>query len=435
MPEHMNEEATGKTDRWSKFLMSKWGVAAICGACVALFVAGMWLTVRLSTTTDLSGISSNEIGDTAGAVNCLFSAFALVGVIYAIFMQRHELMLQREELKQTHQELAAQKAEFEKQNATMRRQQFETKFYQMLSLLQNAVEQMSYNAANRILDTDTIYIEPREFHGREVFQIFYYQFVLCRNELNTIFSRQKDFINQEYKQKLEDLEHIRLNHIDIEMLAKIEIWYSIVFFGLNFDGKVALQRMLNRKYDNKLTSLIIDYIKLKPAKDIDTNKRWKLLQNMPRRSKLIEAIEEIYEWRNNQNNPHFKAKYPEISVGYRSAFETFYGGFHQTMGLYFRHLYQLIRMVDSDESLTDQEKYDYVRIVRSQMSNYEQIVFLLNSLTSMGHNWEINPDSREKGHPNLITTYQLAKNIPSDILAGIRLRDFYPNLKLEFLEN
>ena len=52
--------------------------------------------------------SANEIGDSAGAINGLFSALAFAGVIFAIILQKKELSLQRNELEQNRKELTAQ---------------------------------------------------------------------------------------------------------------------------------------------------------------------------------------------------------------------------------------------------------------------------------------------------------------------------------------
>src|SRR5688500_3394636 len=49
---------------------------------------------------------AGQRGDLFGAVNALFSAWAFVGVIVAILMQRTELQYQREELTETRKQLA-----------------------------------------------------------------------------------------------------------------------------------------------------------------------------------------------------------------------------------------------------------------------------------------------------------------------------------------
>jgi hypothetical protein len=60
------------------------------------------LPSALSETWEVRG----QVGDMFGAVNSLFSALALAGVLYTILLQRDELSLQRIELALTREELA-----------------------------------------------------------------------------------------------------------------------------------------------------------------------------------------------------------------------------------------------------------------------------------------------------------------------------------------
>lgn len=83
-------------------------------------------------------------GDKFGAVNALFSGLAFAGLIVTLIYQKEELKLQREELKETRNELNAQKLEFQEQNKTMKRQRFENTFFNMLSLQQEIVANLSY---------------------------------------------------------------------------------------------------------------------------------------------------------------------------------------------------------------------------------------------------------------------------------------------------
>lgn len=122
----------------------------------------------------------NEIGDSSGLANGLFSALAFAGVIYAILLQRRELRLQRAELEQTREELKGQKKEFQTQNDTLRHQRFENTFFQMLSLLQSIIENLTYTYDDKTKLTrypsdspgpETEYTEIRkELKGREVFR-------------------------------------------------------------------------------------------------------------------------------------------------------------------------------------------------------------------------------------------------------------------------
>lgn len=116
--------------------------------CTIVFV--IFLTI-----TNLFFASPHEFGDSAGAVNGLFSALAFAGVIYAILLQKKELGLQRKELKYTRQELKEQKNEFILQNETLRHQRFENTFFQMLTLQQEIVSGLNhfYRGVNGTVET------------------------------------------------------------------------------------------------------------------------------------------------------------------------------------------------------------------------------------------------------------------------------------------
>lgn len=144
----------------------------ICGVIFSVIIL---LTVNYSHT--IKGLSSNELGDSAGLANGLFSALAFAGVIYAIILQKKELRLQREELEHTREELQGQKQEFQLQNQTLKSQRFENTFFHLLSLHHEIVNQLraGYTAKfTTITDTPTGRIpEDREekisLEGREVF--------------------------------------------------------------------------------------------------------------------------------------------------------------------------------------------------------------------------------------------------------------------------
>ena len=120
-------------------------------------------------------------GDKFGAVNALFSGLAFAGLIVTLLYQKEELKLQREELKETRNELNAQKLEFQEQNKTMKRQRFENTFFNMLSLQQEIVANLSYeyyaspNIRPHNIPEEIFYrgVPKGQFHGREVFEGIY----------------------------------------------------------------------------------------------------------------------------------------------------------------------------------------------------------------------------------------------------------------------
>ena len=120
-------------------------------------------------------------GDQFGFVNALFSGLAFAGLICTILLQKNELTLQREELIYTHAGMEQQTDLFKAQNDNLRIQRFENTFFNMLSLQQQIVNELSIHFTDIIKvredSTDHIvrYIEkekPIDKHitGRDLFR-------------------------------------------------------------------------------------------------------------------------------------------------------------------------------------------------------------------------------------------------------------------------
>lgn len=74
---------------------------------------------------------------------------------------------------------------------------------------------------------------------------------------------------------------------------------------------------------------------------------------------------------------------------------------------YFRHLYTIIKFIDSSELLSFEEKNKYTSMVRATLSRYELVWFFYNGLSIAG-----NPKFKK-----LIEKYSLLKNIREELLA------------------
>jgi len=103
-------------------------------------------------------------------------------------------------------------------------------------------------------------------------------------------------------------------------------------------------------------------------------------------------------------------------------------GHQSRLGHYFRHIYQTIKFVDSQTFISAKEKKEYVKTIRAQLSNHEQALLLLNSLSKLGRSWN---------NENLIKKYSLVKNLPEDFLDPINEVDvkvIYPQIVFEWEE-
>lgn len=93
---------------------------------------------------------------------------------------------------------------------------------------------------------------------------------------------------------------------------------------------------------------------------------------------------------------------------YRSKYTPF-EGHSARLGHYYRHLYQTVKYVNEAPILKDDDvKYQYVKTLRAQLSNYEQILLYFNALTPIGSPW-LDADNPVN---SLIARYKLIKNMP-----------------------
>ncbi len=121
------------------------------------------------------------------------------------------------------------------------------------------------------------------------------------------------------------------------------------------------------------------------------------------------------------------AKKDEIKLDRKLAFVPFEGHQHR-LGHYFRHLYQTISFVHRTASLTIEEKKEYVKTIRAQLSNHEQALLFFNSLSKIGRPWKTD---------GLIVEYSLIKNLPKSFIdenTEIDVKAVYPSITFEFEE-
>ncbi|MXV52590.1 hypothetical protein GS399_16575 [Pedobacter sp. HMF7647] len=161
--------------------------------------------------------------------------------------------------------------------------------------------------------------------------------------------------------------------VDNKEKASINIAYLILFFGVSKATRPDLEHFLSKYgYDKPLTDPIISKIYLK------------------------------------------KTKYNSKTV--------YYGGHQVRLGHYFRHLFQTVRFVDKATFLEPPQRYEYVKTLRAQLTQYELGIFFLNSL-SIGDEWEKN---------KYITTYEMIKNLPKNFIEDINPKDYYRDFKYEW---
>ena len=176
-------------------------------------------------------------------------------------------------------------------------------------------------------------------------------FVILRNEFQDLYSIVKEIYETEDKDNLE----------------KANITYLIFFFGLG-DTSTLMVKNLLEKYDKKEIEKIV--------KKVDGYRKGNGYSELTYLSKF--KLDNYFPFNGHQSR----------------------------LAHYFRHLYQTIKYIDSQDFLSIKNKEYYAKTLRAQLSNHELAIFFYNSLSILGKNWS------ENNKTDFIDTYQLLKNIP-----------------------
>jgi len=215
------------------------------------------------------------------------------------------------------------------------------------------------------------YFELLKIHRENVRELIY-----RGNEGRNVITK---MVNElfEIMQVIIDDNVIRENKLDEQDLANIS--FTILFFGTDETVTDVLENRFFNKYSRIYDSILL----------------------------IVNRLRKL-------NNPY-------------SSIEYYFSGHQSRMGHYFRHLRRSILFVHRNETLTENQKKDYVRTLRAQLSNHEQILLFFFSISDLGVKWELESTNNEP----LITYYSLIRNIPLGSIYGYRPNRYYPFLKLE----
>lgn len=184
------------------------------------------------------GERAGVFGDQFGAANALFSGLSLVGVIYAILVQRYEVSLAKEDLAETKRLLEEQAIHLERQNSSSRKKQFEDTFFRMIEVYERIVENTDVTRGDRIskgkdatrfLFNSIIFNIRRECHRRGV----------INSQVN------RDILDESYRNYMEE-NGVNTSHY-------MRVVYNILKFvdGSDVDNK--------KEYTNVLRAMMSDY--------------------------------------------------------------------------------------------------------------------------------------------------------------------------------
>lgn len=334
-----------------------------------------------STTFGKSIITSEEtglIGDTMGGIMNPFIA------ITGIFLTFLAFYIQYDANKKVQNQFKVQ--------------QFESQFYEMLHLHRENLNEMTIEgyvfeyadndkSKNALANTK----KNKTTSGKKIF-------VTMLKEFEAIYLICTKIFKHEYNNLSPDKQRV------ISMILNqfiIDHSYYVFFSGLKI-YKTNVKRYIEND-DTGFLKLVLNKFteELRSIKESHENNG-------------IKKYNTYYQSGNIRNN-NLKNHTLWLSFNYKP-----FTGHQSILAHYYRHLFQTVKfVVKQDEDLISYEqKRDYLRILRSMLSNHEQILLYYNWLAGFGSKWEQkNIELRKSKHGNFFfTDYRMVHNLHNDML-------------------
>ena len=244
---------------------------------------------------------------------------------------------------------------------------FENQFYEMLRLHKENVNEIGLNIALDSVIGKDITTSFEQIKGREVFEYYL-------EEIKIIY-----YV-------------IKKNFLTSSPDERIKMAYSIFFHGVP-------------PYQTKPDA----------AEEIKSfGEALKSLEYINNGNRLAGERGNKYRF---QKYVYDKSDYPSAKV---LSYDLFQGHSAQ-IAHYYRHLYQTVKFItkQSEEFLTYEEKRNYLRILRSQLSNQEQALLFYNWKSEFGKNWE---NSENK----FFTDFRMIHNLYDGLLIpDFKLKNYF----------
>ncbi|QDW21162.1 putative phage abortive infection protein [Flavobacterium sp. KBS0721] len=293
---------------------------------VLAFIAPFIFT-RLTINKDFDFTQTGPIGDTIGGLMNPFIALAGVIVTGLAFYIQYKANLQQRELFEMEQKESKSQLQeqIDNQNHQNKIQQFESQFYEMLKLHRENITEMKINGYDFEETENSLKKFEKTTEGRKLFVVMKTEFECILN----LYTKNNNKLDKLGFQKC----------------------YELFFSGLDAYEKayptetvfIELLKKARRNHENPL------------KQNITTNKD---------RKEFIANVELYFNYKP-------------------------FSGHSQRLGHYFRHLYLTVKSIANSKIVTDyDEKMKYLRILRAQLSNHEQILLFYNWLSEYGNDWE-----------------------------------------------
>jgi len=106
------------------------------------------------------------------------------------------------------------------------------------------------------------------------------------------------------------------------------------------------------------------------------------------------------------------------------------------LGHYYRHMFQMLKLVENTSFLDEKEKYGYAKQLRAQLNDDEQVLLYYNSLSDIGKDWIVELGQKDRKKMCLIARFRMIKNIPYyKEIKGIQPQELFKTEMTSYKEN
>ncbi len=348
-----------------------------------VFVFSIIIVLPIALTQFYVGIdfsNTGNIGDTIGGITAPF--LSLMGSILVFVAFKEQIRANK------------------LINDQFLEQQYENRLFKMFNNYNENVTRLNFTSRK----------SGREYNNKNVFPVLYQEFGRLVDEIKN-FNKEKniilsDTISSDFEKYLKS----KSRNTNIDNWLLLDISYIIFFYGVGKTGRESVKSIFASKIDNKYLTELINYLSFKPA---------------------YQAVDSF-----------FYRRWEDFYIGYEpfpepcyDTFDKCYNGMQNSLGHYYRQLFMTIKYINDlkDKKKSYLDKWNYVKLIRSQLSNHEQIFFFINSISSLGRDWELNIIVNNMADENerLITKYDLIKNIPKAERDRLKVNEFYPFVEYE----
>lgn len=361
-------------------LMVYFVYAAIIILVLPFILANKWLYI-----VDFS--QSGQVGDTIGGVMgpfialiAAFLTFIAFWIQYRANEKQNDIAKKQLEMAEQQNEMLAKQTEIaQKQEQKYAIERFENTLHQMLDVYSRNSEA----------------VKVGDLTGKEAFdemaaELFFIYYMLDRKYRKLLIHKEFETKEKTFQKAIWNNANSLWNASDKRKAFLTTLAYELFFYGTNV---VTPERVYHNKGE-----LLLAHELVMQFKKIDYHRNEKISYKSLLKKLTTPNEEEV-------NLQVYFAQY-QMALGHNAH-----------LGHYYRQMLQIVKFISEapQKMFDERQKYDYGKLLRSQLCDAEQVLLYYNSLSLMGQAWNErhgtdDDDIKTWGY---ILRYRLIKNIPT----------------------